>query len=178
MNNEKKKKISKHLSYILRHNPDAIGLTLDPKGWAIIAELISKSPKISHHDQIKRIVEENDKQRFIISDDEKRIRANQGHSINIDLGLSPVPPPEILYHGTATRFLDSIQTQGLKKMSRQHVHLSGDIETATKVGRRHGKLALLEIAAQSMSDDGYTFFKSANGVWLTDHVPLQYLSGL
>ncbi|WP_427452819.1 RNA 2'-phosphotransferase [Litorimonas sp. WD9-15] len=176
MDQNKMKAISKHLSYILRHKPDAIGLTLDPQGWADIDELISKSPKRLTRDLISEIVENNDKQRFIISEECSRIRANQGHSISIDLGLKPTAPPDILYHGTATRFLDAILEQGLKKMNRQHVHLSADLETATKVGTRHGKVVILFVDTRAMVREGHDFYISNNGVWLTNHVPPQYLS--
>jgi len=176
MNQNKTKAISKHLSYILRHKPEAIGLTLDPQGWANVDDLISKSPKGLSRSKIINAVESNDKQRFILSEDGSRIRANQGHSISIDLGLKPAPPPEILYHGTATRFLEAVLTQGLKKMNRQHVHLSADVETATKVGSRHGKPVILTLDTASMLKDGHYFYISENAVWLTDRVPPQYLS--
>ncbi len=176
LDKNKKKKISKHLSYVLRHKPEAIGLTLDIAGWAEIDELIAKSSEISNRDQITQVVTENDKQRFIISVDGKRIRANQGHSISIDLGLQPSDPPDHLYHGTATSFLDIILEQGLKKMNRQHVHLSANLETAIKVGSRHGKVVILKLDIDSMKRDGIDFFVSENGVWLTDRVPPQYLS--
>lgn len=176
MNKNTKKRISKHLSYILRHKPDAIGLELDSAGWAELDVLIAKSPEISNRDEILTVVAENDKQRFILSEDGARIRANQGHSISIELGLKPTEPPTHLYHGTATRFLDIILEQGLKKMNRQHVHLSADIETATKVGSRHGKVVILLLDIQAMRADGFDFFVSENGVWLTDHVPPRYLS--
>jgi len=172
----KNKIISKHLSYILRHKPDAIGLELDSGGWAEIDVLIAKSPKISNREQIEIVVADNDKQRFIISEDGHRIRANQGHSISIDLGLQAAEPPAHLFHGTATRFLEKILAQGLQKMNRQHVHLSADLETATKVGSRHGKVVILALDIQAMKDDGFKFFVSENGVWLTDKVPPQYLS--
>jgi len=176
MNQNKTKAISKHLSYILRHKPEAIGLTLDPQGWANVDDLISKSPKGLSREKIILAVESNDKQRFILSEDGNRIRANQGHSISIDLGLKPSAPPEILYHGTATRFLEPILEQGLKKMNRQHVHLSADVETAVKVGSRHGKPVILTLDTASMVKDGHDFYMSENGVWLTDRVPPQYLS--
>jgi len=176
MNQNNTKAISKHLSYILRHKPEAIGLTLDPQGWASVDDLISKSPKGLSREKIIHAVENNDKQRFILSDDGTHIRANQGHSISIDLGLKPSPPPDILFHGTATRFLEPILEQGLKKMNRQHVHLSADVETATKVGSRHGKPVILTLDTGSMLTDGHSFYISENGVWLTDRVPPQYLS--
>jgi len=157
MNQNKTKAISKHLSYILRHKPEAIGLTLDPQGWANVDDLISKSPKGLSRSKIINAVMSNDKQRFILSEDGSRIRANQGHSISIDLELEPAPPPEILYHGTATRILKAVLTQGLKKMNRQHVHLSADVETATKVGSRHGKPVILTLDTASMLKDGHDF---------------------
>jgi len=178
MNENKIKLISKHLSYVLRHRPDTIGLELDSAGWADIETLILKSPKITNRNQIDFVVAENDKQRFIISDDGRHIRANQGHSISIDLGLTAKAAPAILYHGTATRFLDDILEQGLKKMNRQHVHLSSDIETATKVGSRHGKPVILMINTEDMMRDGHLFYQSENRVWLTENVPATYLSKL
>ncbi len=176
MNQNKTKIISKHLSYILRHKPDVIGLQLDPNGWANINELISKSPKISNREQISTVVTENDKQRFIISEDGTRIRANQGHSISIDLGLKSVSPPIVLYHGTATRFIDLIMDQGLKKMNRHHVHLSADFETAMSVGSRHGKPVILQINVAAMVEGGHHFYMSKNNVWLTEAVPVDFLS--
>ena len=125
---------------------------------------------------ITSVVEESDKQRFKLSDDQKRIRANQGHSIPIDLGLEPLAPPTVLYHGTAARFVASIMQYGLQKQSRQHVHLSLDVETATKVGQRHGRPVILAVAAMAMVEAGHSFYRSENGVWLTDHVPPVYLS--
>lgn len=171
---EKTRKISKFLSFILRHNPQSIKLKLDAQGWADIGELIANSKEIKlTRELIEEVVQENDKQRFSIDGD--RIRANQGHSISIDLALEAVKPPKILYHGTATRFLDSIMQEGLTKQSRQHVHLSKDIETAKIVGQRHGKVVILEINSEKMFHEGYAFYLSENGVWLTDRVVTQYL---
>lgn len=173
-------KISKFLSLILRHQPDTIKLELDPEGWASIDELIELARKhgrkILTRPLIRDIVESNDKQRFSLSEDGDYIRANQGHSIDVNLNLEPIAPPERLYHGTAERFLRSILEQGLVKRSRQHVHLSKDVETATKVGSRHGRPVVLVLDAKRMTADGYLFYCSANGVWLTDIVPPQYLS--
>lgn len=171
-------KTSKFLSFILRHQPDDIGLTLDPQGWASIEELIEKAkPKVTlTKDLIKAIVSSNDKQRFALSNDGLYIRANQGHSIKVDLGLTPQEPPPMLYHGTASRFLDSIKQEGLKSGQRHHVHLSTDVATATAVGQRYGKPVILKIDSESMFKQGYTFFLSDNNVWLTEHVPTQYLS--
>ena len=169
------KKVSKFLSLILRHKPQTIGLTLDSHGWAEIDELLSKSKIMKLNREIlDKVVKENDKQRFIIDGD--RIRANQGHSLDIDLELKVVTPPNLLFHGTATQFIASIMKIGLIKQRRQHVHLSEKRETAISVGRRHGEVVLLKIDSQKMFDDGYDFYLSENGVWLTDVVPFKYLS--
>lgn len=169
---------SKFLSLILRHEPEAIGLTLDGQGWAQIDELIRLANARGHalsRDLVERVVHESDKQRFAISDDGLRIRANQGHSIGIDLALAPQIPPATLYHGTATRFAASIREQGLLKRDRQHVHLSPDSETAIKVGSRHGKPLVLTIRASEMHARGIVFFRSENGVWLTDAVAPEFI---
>ena len=171
---------SKFLSLILRHQPEKIGLTLDANGWADIDTLIrlaNQSGKRLSRSLLERIVAENDKKRFAINSAGTHIRANQGHSVEVDLALSPQEPPELLYHGTATRFLDSIRKQGLMSGSRQHVHLSIDLETATKVGQRHGKPHILTIQSGNMHRAGFPFYLSENGVWLTDLVPPQYLEG-
>ncbi len=173
-------KVSKFLSFVLRHKPDAIDLELDANGWASIDALISKANASSEQTNLDRtliheIVNTSDKKRFIISDDGQNIRANQGHSINVDLQLKEVIPPEFLYHGTATRFLDSILKEGLKPQQRQYVHLSKDIETATAVGQRYGKPVILKIKALLMCEQGFTFYLSENGVWLTEEVPSNYL---
>lgn len=176
-------KISKFLSYILRHKPDSIGLVLDELCWANIDELISKAnqskePIALDRSLILAVVESNDKKRFAISEDGMRIRANQGHSINVDLQLKPVTPPEFLFHGTATRFLNSIIQEGLKPQERQYVHLSKDIETATAVGRRYGKPVILKIKALLMHEQGFRFYLSENGVWLTNFVDPIFLQEL
>src|ERR1035437_1944394 len=170
--------ISKFLSLVLRHKPDEIGITLDEAGWVDVTTLLEA---MSCHgnavspEELQEVVATSDKKRFAFSYDGLRIRANQGHSVEIDLGLAPVPPPEMLYHGTATRFLPAIRQQGLLKMARHHVHLSGDAQTASKVGERHGKLVILQVRSGDMHRAGLTFFRSANGVWLTDAVPPEYL---
>jgi putative RNA 2'-phosphotransferase len=172
-------KLSKFLSFVLRHRPDEIGLTLDPNGWALVADLIERSQSASVHltiDRIRELVRTSDKQRFALSDDGTKIRANQGHSVDVDLALEPRRPPEFLFHGTATRFLDAIRQEGLKPMGRQHVHLSPDEATATKVGQRHGKPAVLLVRSGEMHKAGRTFFLSANGVWLTDGVETEFLN--
>lgn len=172
-------KTSKFLSLILRHNPESIGLELDEFGWANIEELImlaEKNKRTIDLALIQKVVETNDKQRFSISEDGRLIRANQGHSIPVDLELEPIQPPNILFHGTTTRFVDNIFEQGLIKRNRQHVHLSATKETATTVGQRHGKPTILIVSAQLMYERGYHFFQSKNGVWLTDHVPINFLA--
>lgn len=174
-------KISKFLSYVLRHKPGAIGLTLDDLGWADINELINKANQTGEvttldRDLIQKVVDNNDKKRFVISDDRQRIRASQGHSVNVDLQLKPVEPPEFLYHGTATRFLDSILKEGLKSQQRQYVHLSKDVETATVVGQRYGKPVILTIKARLMYEQGFKFYLSENGVWLTEKIPYTLLT--
>ncbi len=177
--NKKLTQTSKFLSLILRHKPEILGIKLDDNGWADLDEIIKKSTnngQVLDMELIQEVVEENDKKRFIISADGKKIRANQGHSIEVDLGLEKKIPPDILYHGTATRFLDSIMGIGLKPGNRQHVHLSGDVETAINVGQRHGKSVILEVDCKKMVSRGRTFFLSANGVWLTDFVNAEFLA--
>lgn len=169
-----KTKNSKFLSYVLRHNPAAIGIELDRSGWVAIDDLLAACARHGRQiarEQLSRIVAESDKQRFAISPDGLRIRASQGHSIEIELGYEPVAPPEILYHGTADRNLAMIKLEGLRKQRRHHVHLSAEKETALKVGRRFGHPAVLEIRSGEMHRAGYKFYLASNGVWLTDHVP-------
>ena len=173
-------KISKFMSFALRHQPEKIGLRLSESGWASVEELIEASGRSGvefTREELQNIVASNDKKRFSLSEDGLWIRANQGHSIEVELGYAPTAPPEILYHGTAERFLTSIKQQGLIKGKRHHVHLSADVDTATKVGRRHGKPVVLRIEAGRMGQDDFIFYLSANGVWLTDCVPVQYLTG-
>ncbi len=172
-------KISRIMSLVLRHDPGSIGLALDENGWAVVDELVvclNQDGKRVDREVIESVVENSDKQRFRISEDGRLIRANQGHSIAIDLKLEKKSPPEWLYHGTATKWMKSIEREGLIKGSRQHVHLSPDKETAKKVGARHGKPVVLEVAAQMLEQHGYDFYLSENGVWLTDHVPPDYLN--
>ena len=180
MNNNKPelKNISQFLSYVLRHCPEDINLSLDTEGWAPIAELIERAqPKIQiNRELIAEVVHTSDKQRFKISDDGLKIRANQGHSVKIDLKLIPQKPPSVLYHGSASRFLDSILTEGLKSGQRNHVHLSTDITTAASVGKRYGKPVILKINADKMYQQGHHFFLSENNVWLTESVSPAFLS--
>jgi putative RNA 2'-phosphotransferase len=170
--------VSKFLSLILRHNPDKIGLTLDENGWAEIEVLIQRANQNGRRltrPLLDRVVADNDKQRFAISDDGLRIRASQGHSVEIDLALAPSEPPKVLYHGTASRFVESIRAGGLHSGNRQHVHLSLDIQTATKVGQRHGKPVILVVRSGEMSSAGHKFYLSDNGVWLTELVPVEFI---
>ncbi len=174
-------KISKFLSYVLRHKPEAIGITLEDGGWInvdMLLQAVNATGKPLTRDMLEDVVRTNDKQRFAFSDDGTKIRASQGHSVRIDLGLRPLPPPDRLYHGTATRFLDSILSDGLQPQSRHHVHLSADEPTALRVGQRHGKPVILRVDAGVMHADGHAFFLSANGVWLTAAVPPAYLHPL
>ena len=173
------KHISKLMSLVLRHKPETIGLQLDEYGCANVIELIQKINANGTKVDIATIlivVETNDKKRFGFNEDKTMIRANQGHSIEVDLNLKPSIPPDILYHGTADRFVDSILKEGLTKQQRQHVHLSRQIETARAVGTRHGKPVILHINAKAMQDDGYLFYVSENSVWLVDAVPTQYIT--
>lgn len=170
--------ISKFMSKYLRHEPETLGLTLQPGGWVLIADLLEGAEKYGFpitNAELLQVVAENDKQRFSLDDTETKIRANQGHSTAVDLQLNEVEPPPQLFHGTVSKFLDAILVQGLKKMSRHDVHLSIDIETAAKVGQRRGKPIILVIDSTKMSTDGYIFRHSENGVWLTDHVPPKYI---
>ena len=179
MINEKENiRISKFLSWVLRHKPHEIGLTLDENGWADVNDLIKKSKDANIHltiDILKHIVDTNPKKRFSFNKQQDRIRANQGHSIEVDLALAPQEPPQFLFHGTAERFAESILENGIVKQERHHVHLSPDIKTAINVGQRHGKPVVFEIAAAQMHQDGFEFFISENGVWLIDNVPAKYL---
>lgn len=163
---------------MLRHQPSKIGLTLDAQGWADVDELLLKANQQGvtlTRPLLNDVVQHNDKQRFAFNADSTRIRANQGHSIRIDLGLEPITPPEHLYHGTATRYLESIRQKGLLRGRRDYVHLSPDEETARQVGARHGKALVLVVKAGEMHAAGFVFYRSANGVWLIDHVPVEYL---
>jgi len=162
------------LSLILRHDPARIGLTLDSAGWANVDELLKKMNIDSG--VLNTIVETNNKKRYSFNENKTKIRANQGHSIKVDLELESVQPPNILYHGTATRFLHLIYKDGIQKMKRHHVHLSDNRDTAIDVGKRHGKVIVLEVDAELMYKDGIEFYKSENGVWLTNEVAPKYLS--
>lgn len=179
MNEKQIKGISKFLSYILRHNPQTIGLELDKEGWADVEELMAKSKtdySVLTREILDIVVSTNEKNRFAFNEDKSKIRANQGHSIDIELNLETQQPPAFLYHGTVDKFLDVIKAEGLKKMNRQHVHLSADKDTAVDVGSRRGKPIVLVINSGEMHQNGYSFYLSANGVWLTDHVPAAFIN--
>ena len=172
-------KVSKFLSKHLRHEPEGLGLTLEPGGWVAVDDLLGGAAKRRFpitREELDWVVAENDKQRFSFDETGAKIRANQGHSTEVDLQLAAAEPPERLFHGTVGMFLEAILADGLKKMNRHDVHLSKDVETAAKVGRRRGKPVILVIDAARMAADGYTFRVSENGVWLTDHVPPEYIS--
>lgn len=174
----KKDKLSVFISLVLRHKPDAAGIQLDEHGWANVDELISGINSTGRKIDMKileEIVASDEKGRYSFSEDKSLIRANQGHSIPVDVDLKEQEPPEFLYHGTAERFLDNIQAEGLKPMSRLYVHLSEDIETATKVGKRHGEPVVLQVHSGEMFKEGNRFYLSENGVWLTKFVPARYL---
>lgn len=179
MHEKERKKISKFISLVLRHKPEVIHLNIDEYGWAEVDELMAKSANHGHGFtflELEEMVETNDKKRFVFNEDKTRIRANQGHSIDIDLALKPQQPPEFLYHGTAESNMESILQNGIEKRNRQHVHLSQDKETATQVGMRHGKPVILTIRTKEMSEDGIAFYLSENNVWLTDFVDAKYIS--
>ncbi len=172
------KHISKFLSLVLRHKPEEIGIAMDANGWVNVDELIEKCRQKStvfDFDTLEELVITNDKQRFTFSDDYVRIRANQGHTVNVDLEFEPTEPTGFLYHGTVEKFVDNIRLNGLQKMQRLHVHLSKDLETAVKVGSRRGKPIVLKINAPKMHTDGHIFYLSKNGVWLCEGVPTQYI---
>jgi len=179
MNEKHRIKTSKFLSLVLRHKPETIGLKLDSSGWVEVDELLTclhRHGRKLTREQLNIVVETCEKQRFAISEDGRRIRASQGHSIEIELGYEPAEPPPFLFHGTARKNLAAILEKGLVKRGRHHVHLSLDYETATKVGQRHGKPVVLTVKAAAMRQAGFEFFCSANGVWLTECVPSEYLS--
>ena len=174
-------RLSKSLSYWLRHRPDAAGLVLDHQGWAnvgaVLASLSRSGPPVEL-DRLRSMIDRNDKQRFELSPDGERIRARQGHSVAVALDWPCVVPPELLYHGTVERFLDLIVEQGLRPMQRHHVHLSPDVDTARRVGSRRGVPVILAVKARELSATGTPFFLTANNVWLTEAVPPRFLEVL
>lgn len=178
MNDSRPSKISKFLSKYLRHTPEDIGIKLAPGGWVTINELLTACAKNKFpltRQELQLVVEFNDKQRFSFDSTGTLIRANQGHSVEVDLQLEPVVPPDVLYHGTAKKSVELILQTGLSKMTRHHVHLSKDIATAQNVGARHGKPVVLAVNSAAMHQAGYIFYCSDNCVWLVDNVPPEYL---
>ncbi|MEU8677359.1 RNA 2'-phosphotransferase [Streptomyces sp. NPDC048560] len=176
MDDKRAIKVSKYLSRHLRHQPERIGLTLDAQGWVDIDDLLRATAAQGFaltRDELDHVVAANDKRRFTVDGD--RIRANQGHTVPVDLGLPPAEPPAYLYHGTVGHALSSIRAEGLRPMDRHHVHLSPDRETATRVGARRGSPVVLSVDSGAMHRAGHTFHVSANGVWLTDTVPPEFL---
>jgi putative RNA 2'-phosphotransferase len=172
-------RISKFLALVLRHDPGRIGLSLDAEGWVDVDDLLGAAADQGFRftrAELEAVVRDNPKRRFTLDADNNRIRANQGHSLTVDLGLTPLEPPAVLYHGTSQAVLPRILVEGLRPMGRQHVHLSGDVDTAWAVGHRHGPAAVLIVESGPMHIAGHRFYRSANGVWLTDHVPSVYLS--
>jgi putative RNA 2'-phosphotransferase len=178
MNEKQIKSISKFLSYTLRHHPQSIGLTLNEEGWANVDELLQKSATQFNdisRDILDLVVTTNDKKRFTYNEDGTMLRASQGHSIEVALNLQAQIPPEILYHGTVEKFIPAIKEEGLKKMNRQHVHLSAEKATAINVGSRRGVPIVLTILSKQMNENGYSFYLSDNGVWLTEEVPTAFI---
>ncbi|HIH2840588.1 TPA: RNA 2'-phosphotransferase [Clostridioides difficile] len=174
----KKDKLSIFISLILRHKPETIGIKLDDYGYADVNELIEKINNTGRNINIEileQIVKEDNKQRYSFNDDRSKIRANQGHSINVNVELRELEPPKYLYHGTATRFLDNIKNEGIIKQSRLYVHLSRNIDIAVKVGKRHGTPVILKINTGKMYENGYKFYLSENNVWLCEYIPFKYV---
>lgn len=164
---------SKFIALILRHDPAAAGITLDPQGWAVVDDLL-RGAKINR-DELDEIVRTDNKGRYSYNESGTKIRANQGHSVNVNLGFVPVQPPSVLYHGTASRFIEAIMREGLTPQTRQHVHLSADFATAVTVGGRHGRPIVLIVDAEKMYNEDVEFYRSENGVWLTKAVPAKYI---
>lgn len=168
-------KLSKYLAYLLRHHPEVANLNMDKNGWVEVDELIANTEGNFTRENLEKIVRTDKKRRYSFNEDESKVRANQGHSINVDVELDEVIPVFKLYHGTADKFLDSIMKEGIKPQTRQYVHLSRDYDTAVKVGARHGNVVVLEIDTKAMVEDGIKFYLSANGVWLTKYIDPKYI---
>lgn len=178
MNDARMVKASKYLSKHLRHQPERLGLRLASGGWVSVDELLAACARHNFpltREELEEVVARNDKQRFSFDETRRLIRANQGHSVEVNLELEPKEPPTLLYHGTGERSLELILMNGLRKMSRHHVHLSSDVETARRVGARHGRPVVLAVDAAAMQAAGFEFYVSANGVWLVETVPHEYL---
>lgn len=171
-------KLGRYISLILRHHPEVIGIELDEHGWANVEELIAGIAKDNpgfSMEILEEIVATNNKNRYSFNEDKTKIRANQGHSVQVDVELEEKEPPEFLWHGTAEKYVESIDAQGLISKNRLYVHLSKDVETAENVGKRHGKVVIYKVRTGQMYRDGYKFYLSVNGVWLTERVPARYL---
>ena len=180
MDDKHRTAISKFLSYVLRHEPGAVGITLDAAGWFEVDVLLDASARHGRHltrAELDDVVATSPKQRFALSEDGQRIRASQGHTTAVDLGYEPAEPPDVLFHGTASRFLPAIRETGLLRMERHHVHLSKDEATARAVGGRRGKPVILSVNARAMRAAGHVFFVTPNEVWLTETVPPSFISG-
>ena len=174
-------RISKYLSLHLRHRPERLGLELGPGGWVEVDRLLAAAARDGHpltRAELDEVVRGNDKQRFSFDASGTRIRANQGHSVEVDLQLEPAEPPAVLYHGTGAGSASAIRREGLRKMRRHHVHLSADVQTAQRVGARHGRPVVFAVDARALRRAGHVFYRSSNGVWLTDHVPPAFLQPL
>ena len=175
MNAKERTKLSKRMSYVLRHNPSEVGLELSEAGWVSVIEFL-RALDIDF-ETLEEVVTTNDKQRFEFNEDATMIRASQGHSVDVNLGYSPADPPDVLYHGTSSSVVPTILAEGLRPMSRHHVHMSADEQTAAAVGlRRREKMTILKIDTRGMQRTGHVFYRSTNGVWLTDFVPPRYIS--
>ena len=173
------KQLSKFLSYVLRHHPETLNLSPDKNGWVSVEELLSNWNAEEHkvdRELLQHIVSTNRKKRFAFNESGTMIRASQGHSISVDLGYTPMQPPAVLFHGTVEKNIEAILSQGLVRMERHHVHLSADVATAAEVGQRHGKPVILQIASGRMHEDGHIFYRSDNGVWLTEAVGAGYIT--
>lgn len=178
MDAKQQKSFSKFMSLVLRHHPARINLELDPSGWCSVDDLLQGmrvAGRQLSRTQLEFVVAENDKQRFEFSEDGRKIRARQGHSVSVELGYEPTHPPKILFHGTPTKFVESIRRQGLRKQKRHHVHLHEDIAVASSVGARRGEAVVLRIQSGRMADEGSIFYVTPNRVWLTDHVPVKFI---
>jgi putative RNA 2'-phosphotransferase len=172
-------RISKRLALVLRHRPESIGITLDEAGWVDVRDLLDALARHGlqlSRDELEQVVETSDKQRFAFDETRRRIRASQGHSVPVELGYASAVPPEVLYHGTPVRNVAAILAEGLRRGARHHVHLSADVATARRVGQRRGHSVVLTVDAAGLAAAGSTFYRSANGVWLVDAVPPEYLS--
>lgn len=179
MNEEDSIRLSKFLSLVLRHRPEKIGITLDEQGWAevdVLIQQMNRKGMVISQEKLQQVVETNNKNRFAFNETKTKIRASQGHSVAVELGYTLQTPPPLLYHGTGKKYLSSIMASGLEKRKRHHVHLSTDVATALQVGRRHGEAIVLHINAARMQADGFRFFLSENKVWLTERVPVTYIT--